>query len=304
MDKIKFDNEGGLWFTQDVLAFLQAAIATSITGIVAALGNNVILQGCIVTGSNVSSGFVIINGEILPFKAGGLAANISVQEVAGKEQYDNGTQQDTYFTRTAILSNAAGGIVFNTMPRIKNLQAFLNLPNTAGADYSASNDNMLATITGLYNLKQELNNIFPIGMMTDWPGSIDSIPVNYRLCNGQLLNIVDFPDAFAAIGAAFGGDGLTNFALPNVSDRFTVAAGNKYGLGEKDGEEKHVLTIGEMPNHSHTFSGSTKANADGNDNQRGLNQTWTTQSTSAVGGGLAHNNMPPYFGAFKVIRVR
>jgi microcystin-dependent protein len=42
-------------------------------------------------------------------------------------------------------------------------------------------------------------------------------PVNWAMCNGQLLPINSNPALFSLLGTTYGGDGVTNFALPNLN---------------------------------------------------------------------------------------
>jgi microcystin-dependent protein len=66
---------------------------------------------------------------------------------------------------------------------------------------------------------------------------------------------------FALIGTYYGGNGTTNFQLPDLRGRVpmkygTDLGGNQYVLGEVGGEENVALTSQQMPIHTHTFSGT------------------------------------------------
>lgn len=83
-----------------------------------------------------------------------------------------------------------------------------------------------------------------------------------------------------------------------LKDRFLLAAGDTYTAGATGGEADHTLTVAEMPAHQHdittlpsTETGTEWAGASGVSALR-------TQSTTIVGGGAAHNNMPPYVAVF------
>lgn len=89
-------------------------------------------------------------------------------------------------------------------------------------------------------------------------------------CDGQLVNISTNSALFSVLGTTYGGDGRTTFALPDMRGRVPVGEGNGSGLtsrslGAKFGAETHVLTTGQMPNHSHTpvVTSSATLNADG-----------------------------------------
>lgn len=84
-----------------------------------------------------------------------------------------------------------------------------------------------------------------------------------------------------------------------IEGRFLLGQSSLYALNTTGGESSHVLTNSEMPSHAHTFSypaGLTN-NAYGNEpNQYGLIMTGNQEkyNTTATGGSVAHNNMPPY----------
>jgi microcystin-dependent protein len=76
-------------------------------------------------------------------------------------------------------------------------------------------------------------------------------PRGWAFCDGQLLPIAQNQALFAIIGTTYGGNGVTTFALPNLQGRIPLHAGNGVALGETGGEAGHVLTINEMPSHTH-----------------------------------------------------
>ena len=83
-------------------------------------------------------------------------------------------------------------------------------------------------------------------------------PGGWMFCNGQLLSISQNTALFSILGTTYGGNGTTNFALPDLRGRTIVGAGQGPGLpdwvlGETDGAESHSLSIAEMPLHDHTL---------------------------------------------------
>jgi microcystin-dependent protein len=86
-------------------------------------------------------------------------------------------------------------------------------------------------------------------------------PKGWALCNGQVLPINQNQALFALLGTTYGGDGRTNFALPNFQGRAPMHRSNVRVLGEALGEESHTLTAAEMPAHAHTLRTSTKVAA-------------------------------------------
>ena len=68
-------------------------------------------------------------------------------------------------------------------------------------------------------------------------------------------------------------------------------------IGNTGGEKEHILTIDEMPKHSHTYSVGTNPTTDANYDRASSAYAGGTPknlNTSIVGTSKAHNNMPPY----------
>src|SRR5215203_1274658 len=86
-------------------------------------------------------------------------------------------------------------------------------------------------------------------------------------CNGQLLPINQNQALFSLLGTTYGGNGQTNFALPNLQGKVPIHKGSGHTLGETGGEQAHTLSIAEIPTHSHM-----------------LNSTNEQSNTTAVGG--------------------
>lgn len=89
-----------------------------------------------------------------------------------------------------------------------------------------------------------------------------------------------------------------------VKDRFVLAAGDSYAVGATGGEATHTLSYNEMPLHSHQQyvtanknSGGTATRQDYVNDNPGLS-LYPQCDTGMAGGGLPHNNMPPYIVAF------
>ena len=87
-------------------------------------------------------------------------------------------------------------------------------------------------------------------------------PIGWALCDGQILPINQNQALFSLLGTTYGGNGINNFALPDLRGRVPIGMGNGPGLspvnlGEAAGVENITLTISQMPQHSHTLNGHT-----------------------------------------------
>ena len=96
------------------------------------------------------------------------------------------------------------------------------------------------------------------------PFGCNFAPRGLAFCNGQILAIQQNTALFSLLGTTYGGNGTTNFALPNLQSRvpvhFRTGAGlSSYQLGQAGGTETVTLSSGQLPAHSHTatFNGST-----------------------------------------------
>jgi microcystin-dependent protein len=135
-------------------------------------------------------------------------------------------------------------------------------------------------------------------------------PKGWAFCNGQLLAINQNQALFSILGTMYGGNGQTNFALPNLQGRVPIHQGinqGSYNVGQVGGETAHTLTINEMPAHLHPAVGQSTPS---NPGATPLNSIWAATPTAAFasapnvsmnpaavannGGSQPHENMPPY----------
>ena len=87
-------------------------------------------------------------------------------------------------------------------------------------------------------------------------------PAGTMLCDGQLLPISQYNSLFELLGTTYGGDGVTNFALPNLQGNVPVHQGqgnglSSYVIGQSSGASTVTLNSNQLPSHSHAFSVST-----------------------------------------------
>ncbi|MGH2553960.1 MAG: phage tail protein [Chitinophagaceae bacterium] len=143
-------------------------------------------------------------------------------------------------------------------------------------------------------------------------------PKGYAFCNGQLLSIAQNTALFSILGTTYGGDGKTNFGMPNLQGRASNSFGqgpglSSYSLGQASGQETVTLSSLEMASHNHAVNSN---NGDGTSSSPANNffagpgadrdlfwynaaTTGTTANMNSAaigmtGAGAAHNNLMPY----------
>ncbi len=157
-----------------------------------------------------------------------------------------------------------------------------------------------------------------IGEITIFAG--DFVPKKWLLCDGQILGAYAYPSLYTVIGGAYGGDGFTTFALPDLRGAAPMHTGNGRDRGASGGVEAVQLVFNNLLSHNHTASSSVTAactsdagsasspvagvparNAadvphyTGSDNNTMASNTVIVQTTLAnTGSGTAHENMMPF----------
>jgi microcystin-dependent protein len=87
-------------------------------------------------------------------------------------------------------------------------------------------------------------------------------PLGWQSCDGSLIPIEENEALYQLIGTTYGGDGQSNFAVPDLRGRTamhfgTGASGVNHQVGETAGTEQVTLTSQQIPNHTHAFAAST-----------------------------------------------
>lgn len=128
----------------------------------------------------------------------------------------------------------------------------------------------------------------------------------WLLCDGAPVSRATYAALFAAIGTVYGaGNGTTTFALPDLRGRVPIAVGTATGaagatahtLGQKGGEETHVIAATELP-------AVTGSNQSMNTLLGWLSGNQPVPGVDLYrGSGAAHNNMPPYLAVNWLIKT-
>lgn len=140
-------------------------------------------------------------------------------------------------------------------------------------------------------------------------------PKGFAFCNGQILPISQNTALFSLLGTTYGGDGRTNFALPNLQGAVPVGQGQgpglaNYFLGQSGGASTVTLQASEFPAHQHSIQdsaapfpalvGSPVGNSPGQPSagtnvyvSGNPNVQMNGGALAPAGGGQPHNNVMP-----------
>jgi microcystin-dependent protein len=158
-----------------------------------------------------------------------------------------------------------------------------------------------------------------VGQITVFPYAF--APGGWLECAGQLVPVTQYATLFALIGTYFGGNGTTNFGLPDLRGRVPLGmgqltGGSNYVVGEIGGVESVQIDTNGMPIHNHTINATTTAGSVDDPagqilaapffgsrigvgskssvyNPGPSNTTLVQQSLGFTGGDLPHNNVQP-----------
>jgi microcystin-dependent protein len=140
-------------------------------------------------------------------------------------------------------------------------------------------------------------------------------PVGWEFCDGTLYPISENETLFQLIGTTYGGDGESNFAVPNLSSRVPIHQGNGFILAETGGAEEITLTVQQIPTHTHPLVASASG---GSSNSPTNNVLAASQSIDMyretspavalapnaigpTGGSQPHTNLQPFLGINYII---
>jgi microcystin-dependent protein len=149
-------------------------------------------------------------------------------------------------------------------------------------------------------------------------------PKGWAWCDGQLMPLSQNTALFSLLGTTYGGDGKSNFALPDLQGRAPMHPGQGPGLslhdlGETGGSETVTLLQSEIPAHSHALRTAIDAAEDTSPAGNSLAQSaegnmytmtgvgtaqMAPQAIAPTGGDQPHNNLQPYLTVYFCIALQ
>ena len=162
-----------------------------------------------------------------------------------------------------------------------------------------------------------------------WIFASNFAPQGWAQCNGQILPLSQNTALFSLLGTTYGGDGKSNFALPNMQGNAPMQQGQGPGLslrdlGEAAGAPTVTLLQTEMPSHSHNALPGTGSGEDSPSNNfwgtalkghslplyspngaaNGANVPMSPSAVSIAGSGFPQNTMPPFLALTFIIALQ
>jgi microcystin-dependent protein len=257
-----------------------------------AAGGNYILSGCAVTGTNVTAGTVILNGEMFPFIGGTLQTKIRIVETKENITAGSETYEDAYVHRYVEFGSNLNDVdTFN----------FSDLKPFPTNKFLSEN----------YATKQELEALqglaLPKGGIIMWSGVIGNIPAGFVLCDGRTVS------SFGTVPDLRGRFIVGYYAKrDNESSANSELLGDYGSIGTKGGSKQVTLTTAQMPSHTHTTEQFSRRGYPDGSGDRTNNCYFIDGSQDGVksglginsaGSGQAHENRPPYFVLAFIIKV-
>ena len=137
--------------------------------------------------------------------------------------------------------------------------------------------------------------------------SYQQVPAGWLPCDGRRLLITENQALFQVLGTKFGGDGTTNFALPDLRGRTIMHQSSQFPLASAGGSEKVALEPKQIPAHQHrllandsdpnpVFAASGNIPGPGVGHYRSLppDSTLIADTVETVGASQPHENMQPF----------
>ena len=314
-----FTTQAEQYFPVDAETFASMEENISLVQIIGNLaGDKAVLRGCELRedGTTRAPGYVFLrteefpDGEVLYFEGGAVASGM-------------------YLNASAV-AVSSGGVDFPRAYTVRCLSPGIGGENFKWEDFHEADTlpELRAELSALETAFQKIQPQ-PVGSVQLFAG--ENVPDGWLLCNGAQYAQKDYPELYAAVGAAFNramsenGVAYTTtagyFRVPDLRGRFVVGRSDSdddyNALGAAGGKKNVTLTAEEsgLPLHTHTFtwisitnSAPTKAREENSRMARGNTGALSAaKETEAAGGWDAsnsHENRPPYYTLTYIIKAR
>lgn len=257
----KFLQTGGVPLTNDLMSLIEEAYQIfEVLGDLS--GNLTILSGCQIVGSTVEPGIVAIEGKLYFFEGGLISDTVYIHQENIQKTFQDQTDKILIEKRTVKFGNAVTTYNWEDFVKLETLKEIQIKVNNG-----ITQQQFAALLAEVEILKLKTAPILNGGIIFPWRRPASEIPTGWKEC-------IDFR------GKTIVGRDPNDFDFAN--------------LGNTIGAKTHTLSISEIPNHSHVYTRTSPwAGSGGGFSGGGNTFDVSAQTTSAVGGGGAHNNIQP-----------
>jgi microcystin-dependent protein len=214
-----------------------------------------ILSGCQEAGMNVTPGYVVINGEILPFAGGAKLNTVYIEETRRDVNASGYHFPQVYISRTVKFGLGATQYNWADFKPVATNEAL-----------ASAIDAINQTLSGLQGL--------PAGIIVMWSGNPGNVPQGWALCDG----LQGRPNLMGRFVVGY-----------NQNDDDYNA------IGKTGGSKQVTLSTGQMPEHVHGGVPQKMADIDRGSGNTSLFSLDNYGQTESSGQGQPHENRPPYY---------
>lgn len=189
--------------------------------------------------------------------------------------------------------------VFDSLSQTWNLVSSISLNQISNVEFSSLEQGDIVSYNSATNKwTNSSENIIPVGAI--FPHTSAMIPSGYMACNGAVLSQLEYASLYEVIGSSYnvGGEPSGTFRLPSLTARVPVGFNSSETeftpLGKYGGAESHLLTIDELPTHTHIQNAHTHSQNAHNHTQDAHSHT-ITFSFGAPGGTVGYG----FYGSFR-----
>lgn len=310
MNKQNFKNGNAMFpISTDALDFMQEQTLL-VAQLTALAGSRVIVR----KPTNGKDGLCIFDGELLPLTGTATGTHIQIAETTTDITARGTTYKDARVVRQAVYTNGDGEsvetfVVLDNMLTLKTSIANLNSALESEKSTRAQHDVPKGTIIDWYGtivVSKMPDSFLPCGKIV--VGSIDQVHTEQTLWRDKMHGGLEFEEGYNGNGYYYRIKSWNGYTIPDLTDRFIVQAGGDYALGATGGAKEVKLTAGQsgLPEHNHEVpvgdsTGSTAGGAEkGNNTEYSKFRTVNAGPQDAT---YSHENRPPFFALYKLIKV-
>lgn len=282
MNRIDFSNPGGFPLDTDTLDFLQKSYTDPIKELAKLGGNNYIISGVEDDGAKTTDGWVVIDGDIMPFKGDPKQSTVVIVNTSEPVDFENESEREVYFTRYATFGVSLESIPFASLARMSDLQMQKKRADDLRAEHEAHKEHVVKRTgelqaahdahkehvtkrTDELQAAHQAHKVEVIKKTAELQTAHEALKshvsdktsdlktahesLQYRVAKlekGQFIRGMIMAWSGSIYSIPYGWR-LCSY----LADKFILGAGGTCSIGDTGGKKEHTLTVDEMPAHYH-----------------------------------------------------